>query len=156
MAAYTSLKAFVAYGQLYDLWWNQSKDSLDWEQQRSASETCCHEQASLAHSNTEKTSTEAESFSREHSSVVASETGLAVSPSLLTKRQRKLGGCRVLLSEEYAALQSTRRDISRVQQTVAAMISQHQKNNLQESATNKSESESDLEKPPSPPSQGQK
>ncbi|KAJ6667841.1 hypothetical protein lerEdw1_016162 [Lerista edwardsae] len=161
MATYTSLEAFVAYGQLYDLWWNQSKDSLDWEQQRPASEACCHEQGALDPSNTEevcsleKISTEAESCSRERGSVVASESGLAIGPSLLTKRQRKLRGCRVLLSEEYAALQSTHRDISRVQQTVAAMISQHQKNNLQESATNKLESESDLEKLPSPPSQSQ-
>ncbi|XP_066469603.1 gem-associated protein 5 [Tiliqua scincoides] len=161
MAAYTSLEAFVAYGQLYDLWWNLPKDSLGQELQGLASEACCHEQAAIDHSNTEKvcsleeTAIEAESFSIEQGNVNGSEADLAISPGLLMKRQGQLRGCRVLLSEEHAAVQSTQRDISRVQATVAAMISQHQKNNLQESAINKQESETDLEKPLSPPSQSQ-
>lgn len=158
MAAYTSLEAFVAYGQLYDLWWNSTKDSLD----QLASEACCHEQAVLDHNTTKKvcsreeTSAEVESFPRENGNVVGSEVDLAINPGLLTKKQGKLRSCRVLLSEEHAAIQSTQSDISRVQATVAAMISQHQKNNLQESAIDKQESVADFEKPLSPPSQSQR
>uniref|UniRef100_A0A8C6XMD1 Gem nuclear organelle associated protein 5 n=1 Tax=Naja naja TaxID=35670 RepID=A0A8C6XMD1_NAJNA len=82
MTAFRSLEAFVAYGQLYNLWWNSPGNTgLDSED-----------------------------------------------------RQMKLRGCRVLLSEEHAEVQSLQRDISRIQQIFAEMIHEHQKTNFHQSA----------------------
>uniref|UniRef100_A0A8C5RPA2 Gem nuclear organelle associated protein 5 n=1 Tax=Laticauda laticaudata TaxID=8630 RepID=A0A8C5RPA2_LATLA len=52
----------------------------------------------------------------------------------LTKEIMKLRGCRVLLSEEHAEVQSLQRDISRIQQSFAEMIHEHQKTNFHQSA----------------------
>ncbi|XP_028574181.2 gem-associated protein 5 isoform X1 [Podarcis muralis] len=142
MAACKSLEAFVAYGQLYDLWWNpEPVDFHVMEQPGLTSEACTFELPTPSQSNIERVSlpeeTEVEDLlSRGHNNCTHSETDSVASSSLLVQRQAKLRGCRVLLSEEYAAIQSTKREISRIQQTLADMINQHQKNNLHQSATN--------------------
>uniref|UniRef100_A0A8C3RXM7 Gem nuclear organelle associated protein 5 n=1 Tax=Chelydra serpentina TaxID=8475 RepID=A0A8C3RXM7_CHESE len=86
----------------------------------------------------------------------------AVDQSYLTARQLKLNGYKMLLSEVHAALQNTQKDVSEVQQTLADMIRQHQRSNLQESVKDgaqeskmhvSSEIESDKLVPPRSPSQ---
>uniref|UniRef100_A0A8B9SD63 Gem nuclear organelle associated protein 5 n=1 Tax=Apteryx owenii TaxID=8824 RepID=A0A8B9SD63_APTOW len=101
MDACRSLEGFVAYGLLYDLWWNPPKDHLVKDLQK------------------------------------AMDENLHVTTELHS-------GCKVLLSEVIAALQSTQRDIAEVQQILAEMIRQHQRNNLQGS-TNGSRQESKLQ-----------
>ncbi|XP_061473449.1 gem-associated protein 5 isoform X2 [Rhineura floridana] len=161
VAAYKSLEAFRAYGHLYDLWWNPPVDSLVLEQAGLASEACPPELSTLGQSSIENTSsvedtpTEAEikmedAFSRGHNNGTLSETDSVVSSGLLEERQATLRACRVLLSEEYAAIQSTKREISRIQHMLADMISQHQKNNLHQNATNRLDLEAE-----SPASQSQ-
>uniref|UniRef100_A0A8C3S157 Gem-associated protein 5 n=1 Tax=Chelydra serpentina TaxID=8475 RepID=A0A8C3S157_CHESE len=106
MAAYRSLEGFVAYGLLYDLWWNLPKDLL----------------VSLP-------------AVADHNSRTESNTTASLSDS--GERQLKLNGYKMLLSEVHAALQNTQKDVSEVQQTLADMIRQHQRSNLQESENGK-------------------
>ncbi|XP_053147146.1 gem-associated protein 5 isoform X2 [Hemicordylus capensis] len=164
MAAYRSLEAFVAYGQLYDTWWNLREDSRVLEQLEPASEAWCHEQSTLEQSSTARVSSpkeivmEAEDMNEEpffkgHNNGISLETDSVAGSGLLAGRRGKLRGCSVLLSEDHAAVQSTQKDISRVQQTLKEMICQHQKNNLQQSITNRQDSEADLEKLLAPASQ---
>nr|XP_056716172.1 gem-associated protein 5 [Euleptes europaea] len=151
LAVYRSLQAFVAYGQLYNLWWNLPDDSLVSEHPRPTSEVCSNKQSTLyCQSNCTRPSkhvenipdTEArpEEFSQRDNNGTSSEMGSSPNSSL-KERQVKLRSCGVLLSEEHAAVQSVQRDISRVQQTLADMISQHKKNNLQQSTTDNQDSE---------------
>uniref|UniRef100_A0A8D2LAI0 Gem nuclear organelle associated protein 5 n=1 Tax=Varanus komodoensis TaxID=61221 RepID=A0A8D2LAI0_VARKO len=100
IATIQSLEAFVAYGQLYDLWWNPPVDSLI-------------------------------------------PTDSAGTSDLPVERHMKLRGCKVLLSEEHAAIQSIQRDVSRVQETLADMICQHQKSNSHQSVNSKQDSEAE-------------
>uniref|UniRef100_A0A663ML09 Gem nuclear organelle associated protein 5 n=1 Tax=Athene cunicularia TaxID=194338 RepID=A0A663ML09_ATHCN len=119
MDACRSLEGFVAYGLLYDLWWNPPKDTLVLQKAGLDPIQVC--------------TCETESTSR-------------TSSIDLVDRQSKLNGCKVLLSEEMAALQNTQRDIAEVQQILAEMIRQHQqqRNDLQENA-NGSTQESNLQ-----------
>ncbi|XP_062977629.1 gem-associated protein 5 [Elgaria multicarinata webbii] len=146
MATFRSLEAFVAYGQLYHLWWNLPADPLV--------SACSPKGSPLSQSNTERASLPAETASdvevkmedpicKGHNNDTLSETDSAGNSSLLTERQVKLRGCRVLLSEEYALIQSTQRDISQVQQTLADLICQHQKNNFHQSVSNKQDLEAE-------------
>lgn len=139
MAAFRSLEAFVAYGQLYNLWWN-SPENAGLESLKQTSEA--HSPTTLEQNSintvclTEETvikPTKTEYPFYVDSNGVASETDLADHLSL-EDRQMKLRGCRVLLSEEHAEVQSLQRDISRVQQTFAEMIHEHQKTNFHQSA----------------------
>ncbi|KAM3844618.1 gem-associated protein 5 isoform 2-T2 [Vipera latastei] len=142
MAAFRSLEAFVAYGQLYNLWWN-SPEKAGLESLKQPSEA--YSPATLEpRSNsintvclTEETvirPTKAEDPFYVDSRGVASETDLADHLSLLEDRQMKLRACRLLLSEEHAEVQSLQRDIARVQQFFAEMIHEHQKTNFHQSA----------------------
>ncbi|KAH0629873.1 hypothetical protein JD844_012324 [Phrynosoma platyrhinos] len=142
IAALQSLEAFVAYGQLYDLWWNPPGVAAS-EQLGQLSEACSPVQSLLGQSNIKV------DFSSEEIAVEAkikvqpdplsndatSKTDSAAKSSLFVEREMKLKACRVLLSAEHARVQSIQRDISRVQQTLADMICQHQKNNFHLSAT---------------------
>ncbi|XP_064580835.1 gem-associated protein 5 isoform X1 [Zonotrichia leucophrys gambelii] len=141
MDACRSLEGFVAYRQLYNLWWNSPKDSLGLQKavlgpsEQTALEKSCvsgdptpeetvqpsAEMGENLCSTTEVSKGETQSDSRTESGGVAD-------------RQSALKGCQVLLSEEMAALQNTQRDIAEVQETLAEMIRQHQqqRNNLQE------------------------
>ncbi|KAL7985852.1 hypothetical protein Chor_011018 [Crotalus horridus] len=120
MAAFRSLEAFVAYGQLYNLWWN-SPENAGLESRKQTSEA--YSPATLEPSNsintvclTEETvtkPTKTEDSSYVDSSGIASKTDLADHLSFLEDRQIKLRACRVLLSEEHAEVQSLQRDISR-------------------------------------------
>lgn len=139
MAAFRSLEAFVAYGQLYNLWWN-SPENAGLESLKQTSEA--HSPTALERNKintvclTEETvikPTKTENPFYVDSNGVASETDLADHLSL-EDRQMKLRGCRVLLSEEHAEVQSLQRDISRVQQIFAEMIHEHQKTNFHQSA----------------------
>ncbi|CAM5132176.1 unnamed protein product [Eretmochelys imbricata] len=143
MAAYRSLEGFVAYGLLYDLWWNLPKDSLVSEQAVLDSVPCPSEQTAVDQSHltpvsspeeiANQTAAELEGNlpSADHNSRTESNTTASLSD--LEERQLKLNGYKMLLSEVHAALQSTQKDVSEVQQTLADMIRQHQRNNLQES-----------------------
>lgn len=141
MAAFRSLEAFVAYGQLYNLWWN-SPEKAGLESLKQPSEA--YSPATLEPSNsintvclTEETvirPTKAEDPFYVDSRGVASETDLADHLSFLEDRQMKLRACRVLLSEEHAEVQSLQRDIARIQQFFAEMIHEHQKTNFHQSA----------------------
>ncbi|KAH1166698.1 hypothetical protein KIL84_015870 [Mauremys mutica] len=169
MAAYRSLEGFVAYGLLYDLWWNLPKDSLVSVQAVLDSVPCPSKQTAVnqsyltAVSSPEETTnqTEMENLpSADHNN--RTERIRTASLSDLGERQLKLNGYKMLLSEVHAALQSTQKDVSEVQQTLANMIRQHQRNNLQESIKDgaqeskmhvSSEIESDGLVPPSSQSQ---
>ncbi|XP_057890946.1 gem-associated protein 5 [Melospiza georgiana] len=148
MDACRSLEGFVAYRQLYNLWWNSPKDSLGLQKavlgpsEQTALEKSCvsgdptpeetvqtaAEMGENLCSTTEVSKGETQSDSRTDSVGVAD-------------RQSALKGCQVLLSEEMAALQNTQRDIAEVQETLAEMIRQHQqqRNNLQENTNGNSQ-----------------
>uniref|UniRef100_A0A8C3LTH7 Gem nuclear organelle associated protein 5 n=1 Tax=Chrysolophus pictus TaxID=9089 RepID=A0A8C3LTH7_CHRPC len=100
-----SLEGFVAYGLLYDLWWNPPKDSPAMQKAGLDPVLCPTEQTAL----------ECKTESNSETNSVS-----------LADRQSKLNGCKVLLSEAIAALQSTQRDIAEVQKILADMIHQHQ------------------------------
>ncbi|XP_060096241.1 gem-associated protein 5 isoform X2 [Heteronotia binoei] len=146
LSAYRSLQAFVAYGQLYNLWWNLPADSLVSKHSRLSSEACGNEQSTLCcQSNSTDASSPAEGihdsearpeefFPKRDNNGSSSETDTSTNSGLLKERQA-LNSCGVLLSEEHASVQCVQRNIFRVQQTLADMIHQHQKNNLQQSTT---------------------
>ncbi|XP_015272563.1 PREDICTED: gem-associated protein 5 [Gekko japonicus] len=146
LSAYRSLQAFVAYGQLYNLWWSLPVDSLASEHPRLTSEVCGNEPSTLCgQSNCASASNPAEGihdtearpgklFPKRDNNGTSSETDSSNNSSQLKERQA-LSSCGVLLSEEHAAVQSAQRDISRVQQTLADMIHQHRKDTLQQSTT---------------------
>lgn len=148
----------MAYRQLYDLWWNPPKDSLVLQKAVLDPVLCFSEPTAL-----EKSSVSGQTSSEEIPDQTAVETDenlcnttevrrcetesdSRTSSVDLADRQSKLNGCKVLLSEEIAALQNTQRDIAEVQQILADMIRQHQqqRNNLQEN-TNGSTQESNLQ-----------
>uniref|UniRef100_A0A8C8VFV3 Gem nuclear organelle associated protein 5 n=1 Tax=Pelusios castaneus TaxID=367368 RepID=A0A8C8VFV3_9SAUR len=144
MAACRSLEGFVAYGLLYNLWWNLPKDSLVSIQAELDFVPCPGEQAAVDQSDLTAVSSPEETANQtaaemeenlpraDHNSPrIESNTTASLNDSV--ERQLKLNGCKMLLSEEYAALQSTQKDIAEVQRTLADMIRQNQKNNLQES-----------------------
>ncbi|XP_042304464.1 gem-associated protein 5-like [Sceloporus undulatus] len=149
MAALQSLEAFVAYGQLYDLWWNPPGISAS-KQLGLLSEACSPVQSLLSQNNTKVDSsfeeTAVEAKIKVHSDPLSndatSKTDPAAMSGLSVEREVKLKACRVLLSADHAAVQSIQRDISRVQQTLADMICQHQKNNFHQSATSEQALES--------------
>ncbi|NXX42415.1 GEMI5 protein, partial [Tricholaema leucomelas] len=145
MDACRSLEAFVAYGLLYDLWWKLPKDSVVLQKAVLDPRPCPSEQTALEKGDasgqfSEETPDQAAvEMDENHCNTTEvqrceaerdSKTGLVD----LVDRQSKLNGCKVLLSEEFAALQNTQRDIAEVQQILADMIHQHQqqRNNLQE------------------------
>ncbi|XP_074865401.1 gem-associated protein 5 [Carettochelys insculpta] len=143
MAACGSLEGFVAYALLYDLWWNLPKDSLVLVQAVLHSVLCPSERTAVDQSDLTANSCPEETVNHTAAEVeenlpsanhnnARTENMLTGSLSDLGERQLKLNGCKVLLSEEHAALQNTQKDISEVQQTLADMIRQHQRNNLQE------------------------
>lgn len=158
MDACRSLEGFVAYGLLYDLWWNPPKNSLASQKAGLDPVLCPSERTGL-----EKSYISGQSSSEEapdQSAVEMDETcchttevqrSEAESDSRATSvdlvdRQSELNGCKVLLVEEIAALQNTQRDIAEIQQILADMIRQHQqeRNNLQENTTGSTQ-ESNLE-----------
>lgn len=156
----------MAYGQLYDLWWNPPEESPDLKEPALASEACCHEQLvydqtntaedlSLGESTVETKAKMAELVPKKDNNGSHSETDSTFCSRLLAT-EAKLGSCRMLLSEEYAAIQSIQKDITRVQQTLADMICQHQKYNLQQTATKRQDSETELEMQLSSTGQSQK
>ncbi|KAM7161684.1 gem-associated protein 5 [Macrochelys suwanniensis] len=172
MAAYRSLEGFVAYGLLYDLWWNLPKDLLVSVPAVLDSVPCPGEQTAVDQSyltaafspeeTANQTAAEMEGNlpSADHNSRTESNTTASLSDS--GERQLKLNGYKMLLSEVHAALQNTQKDVSEVQQTLADMIRQHQRSNLQESVKDSaeeskmhvsSEIESDKQVPPRSPSQ---
>ncbi|XP_030813238.1 LOW QUALITY PROTEIN: gem-associated protein 5 [Camarhynchus parvulus] len=148
MDACRSLEGFVAYRQLYNLWWNSPKVSLGLQKavlgpsvQTALEKSCVSgdpapeetvqttaEMDENLCSTTEVSKCETQSDSRTDSVDVAD-------------RQSTPKGCQVLLSEEMAALQNTQRDIAEVQETLAEMIRQHQqqRNNVQENTNGDSQ-----------------
>jgi len=168
MDACRSLEGFVAYRLLYDLWWNPPKDSLVLQKAGLDPVLCPSEQTALensyisGHSSPEETphQTAAEMDENLCNTTEAhrceTESDSRTSSVDLVDRQSKLNGCKVLLSEETAALQNTQRDIAEVQQILADMIHQHQqqRNNLQENTNGSTQesnpqqsSETELDKP---------
>ncbi|XP_044306963.1 gem-associated protein 5 isoform X3 [Varanus komodoensis] len=145
IATIQSLEAFVAYGQLYDLWWNPPVDSLI--------PAFSPEQSTLGQGSAATASSAPRAISDEvdtedpvyegHASDPLSETDSAGTSDLPVERHMKLRGCKVLLSEEHAAIQSIQRDVSRVQETLADMICQHQKSNSHQSVNSKQDSEAE-------------
>lgn len=144
MDACRSLEGFVAYGQLYDLWWKAPRDSLVLEKASLDPVLCPSEQIApeksciLGQLSSEETPDQTAAEMDENLCNTTevprceTESGSTCSVSLVD-RHSKLNGCKVLLSEEFAALQNTQRDIAEVQQILADMIRQHQqqRNNLQ-------------------------
>ncbi|NWV64344.1 GEMI5 protein, partial [Malurus elegans] len=141
MDACKSLEGFVAYRLLYELWWNPLKDSLGLQKavlcpsEQTALEKNCVSGDSSAEE-TVQTAAEMDENLCNTTEVPKCETqsDSRTDSVSLVDRQSKLKGCKVLLSEEMAALQNTQRDIAEVQETLAEMIRQHQqqRNNCQE------------------------
>ncbi|NXE91924.1 GEMI5 protein, partial [Menura novaehollandiae] len=141
MDACRSLEGFVAYRMLYELWWNPPKESLDLEKV-----PCPSEQTALEKSSTSDDSSpeETDQTAAEVDENVCNTTEVPECETQSDSRansQSKLKDCKVLLSEEMAALQNTHRDIAEVQETLAEMIRQHQqlRNNLQENTNGNTE-----------------
>ncbi|NWW82256.1 GEMI5 protein, partial [Climacteris rufus] len=160
MDACRSLEGFVAYRLLYELWWNPPKDPLDLQKAALDPVLCPSEQTALekscisGDSSPEETVQSAAEMGENLCNTTEvpkceTQSDSGIESVDLVDRQSKLKGCRVLLSEEMAALQNTQRDIAEVQETLAEMIRQHQlqRNNLQES-TNGNSQGSDLEQNP--------
>ncbi|NXC39944.1 GEMI5 protein, partial [Penelope pileata] len=157
IGACRSLEGFVAYGLLYDLWWNPPKDSLTLKKadvdpvlcptEQTALEESCILDPSSPEETPDQTAVEMDENLNNTTEFHRCETesDSRTSSGNLIDRQPKLNGCKVLLSEAIAALQSTQRDIAEVQQILADMIHQHQqqRNNFQE-GTNGSIQESNL------------
>ncbi|NWV13038.1 GEMI5 protein, partial [Ptilonorhynchus violaceus] len=148
MDACRSLEGFVAYRLLYDLWWNPPKDSVGLQK----AELCPSEQTALEKSYISDDSSPEETVPAaaemgenlcDTTEVQKCETQSDSSTDSVdwVDRQSKLKGCKVLLSEEMAALQNAQRDIAEVQETLAEMIRQHQqqRNNLQENTNGDTE-----------------
>lgn len=134
----------MAYGQLYDLWWKAPKDSLVLEEasldpvlcssEQTAPEKSCISGQLLSEETPDQTAAEMNENLCNTTEVPGCETESGPTYSVsLVDRHSKLSGCKVLLSEEFAALQNTQRDIAEVQHILADMIHQHQqqRNNLQ-------------------------
>uniref|UniRef100_A0A8B9D388 Gem nuclear organelle associated protein 5 n=1 Tax=Anser cygnoides TaxID=8845 RepID=A0A8B9D388_ANSCY len=157
MAACRSLEGFVAYGLLYDLWWNPPKDSTISQKTGLDPVLCPSEQTALEQSSIsgpsspedtpDQTATKMDKNLNNTTEFQRCEPGSDSRTSSVdwVDRQSKLNGCKVLLSEVTAPLQNTQRDIAEVQQILADMIHQHQqqRNDLQES-TNGSIQEGNL------------
>ncbi|NXU55063.1 GEMI5 protein, partial [Turnix velox] len=147
MAACRSLEGFVVYGLLYDLWWNLPKNSLVLQEAVVDPEPPPIEQTALEEAQ-DQTVIEVDENLCNTSEACRHETDSDSRSSSvnLVEGHPKLNRCKVLLSEEIAALQNTQRDIDKVQQILADMIRQHQqqRNNLQEN-TNGSSQESKLQ-----------
>ncbi|XP_019361637.1 PREDICTED: gem-associated protein 5 isoform X2 [Gavialis gangeticus] len=155
MAAHKSLEGFLAYGQLYDLWWNLPTDSPVSKQMVPESVSCPSEQAAPEQNAVSGIFAEgmAPELEEHPPSIPASCPGpCAADLGDPTERQLKVNRCKVLLSEEIAALQNTQKDIAKIQETLADMIHQHQRNSLQESKLQPSP-KSELDKPIPPGSQ---
>ncbi|NXL84581.1 GEMI5 protein, partial [Alectura lathami] len=158
MDACRSLEGFMAYGLLYDLWWNAPKDSLVLQKAGldpvscPTEETALEQSCSPGHSSPEETPDQTAVEMDENLNNTTelhgceTESDSRTSSANLADGRSKLNGCKVLLSEAIAALQSTQRDIAEVQQILADMIHQHQqqRNSLQE-CTNGSIQESNLQ-----------
>lgn len=135
----------MAYGLLYDLWWKLPKDSVVLQKAVLDPEPCPSEQTTLEKGyvsgqfSEETPDQAAVEMDENHCNTAEVQRCEAERDSKtgsvdLVDRLSKLNGCKVLLSEEFAALQNTQRDIAEVQQILADMIHQHQlqRNNLQE------------------------
>ncbi|KGL83083.1 Gem-associated protein 5, partial [Tinamus guttatus] len=164
MDACRSLEAFVAYGLLYDLWWNPPKELQ--KAVLAPSENTALEPSCISSSSPEETADQGAVETGENLHPPAElprceiEDDSRASSVDLEQRQSKLSGCKVLLSGAMASLQSTQRDIAEGQQTLAEMIHQHQRNNLQGSTTGSTQesreqpsSETESDKPCSDSSQ---
>ncbi|XP_023582343.1 gem-associated protein 5 isoform X1 [Trichechus manatus latirostris] len=145
--AFKSLEAFFIYGRLYEFWWSLSTpypESSVWVGVDHRRKTAEHSQ-------------QLDDASPEEGDPVAScQPELNRPPelnSVLTEESiQVLSACKELFSERHASLQNSQRTIAEVQDTLAEMIRQHQKNQLGESTGNgpdKSESEQEAEGSPS-------
>ncbi|XP_049730126.1 gem-associated protein 5 isoform X1 [Elephas maximus indicus] len=148
-AAFKSLEAFFLYGRLYEFWWSLSRpypESCVWV-------SVDHRRKTVEHSQ------QLDDASPEEADPVAScQLELSRPPEhdlrLMEESERVLSACKELFSERHASLQNSQRTIAEVQETLAEMIRQHQKNQLCESTGNgpdKRESEQEGERSPSSP-----
>ncbi|XP_054144035.1 gem-associated protein 5 isoform X1 [Melozone crissalis] len=153
MDACRSLEGFVAYRELYNLWWNSPKDSLGLQKavlgpsEQTALEKSCVSGDPTPEETVQPAAEMGENLcSTTEVSKCETQSDSGTDSVGVADRQSALKGCQVLLSEEMAALQNTQRDIAEVQETLAEMIRQHQqqRNNLQEN-TNGNTQGSNLE-----------
>ncbi|KAM6224638.1 gem-associated protein 5 [Rhynchocyon petersi] len=147
--AFKSLEAFFIYGHLYELWWSLSGSypkSGIWV-------SFGHRRKAVEHSQ------QLDDASPEEADTVAScQSELSRPPevdvSLTGEGERVLHACVQLLSESHAGLQDSQRTIAEVQETLAEMIRQHQRNQICQSTENgseKSDCEQETERPLSSP-----
>ncbi|XP_054499177.2 gem-associated protein 5 isoform X1 [Agelaius phoeniceus] len=148
MDACRSLEGFVAYRQLYDLWWNSPKGSLGLQKavlgpsEHTALEKSCVSGDPAPEDTVQPAAEMGENLcSTTEVSKCETQTDSRTDSVDVADRQSALKGCQVLLSEEMAALQNTQRDIAEVQETLAEMIRQHQqqRNNVQENTNGNSQ-----------------
>lgn len=143
------MEAFFLYGRLYEFWWSLSRpypESCVWV-------SVDHRRKTVEHSQ------QLDDASPEEADPVAScQLELSRPPEhdlrLMEESERVLSACKELFSERHASLQNSQRTIAEVQETLAEMIRQHQKNQLCESTGNgpdKRESEQEGERSPSSP-----
>lgn len=148
----------MAYGLLYDLWWNPPKSSSAMQKAGLDPVLCPTEQTALEqscipdHSSPEETPDQTAVEMDENLSSTTefnrckTESDSESNSVSLADRQSKLNGCKVLLSEAIAALQNTQRDIAEVQKILADMIHQHQQQrNNPQGSTNGSVHENNVQ-----------
>ncbi|XP_043845101.1 gem-associated protein 5 [Dromiciops gliroides] len=144
--AFKSLEAFFSYGQLYDLWWNLPRTPLIQIQHVAGSvpfigTASSSEQNELSDtSSPEATDPEALAHLSDILPQVAIRS-IALEPNQRSteKKQPTLSAYDVLISQMHADLQSSQKAITEVQETLAEMIRQHQRNQLCKTTVNSAE-----------------
>lgn len=123
------MEAFFIYGRLYEIWWSLSRprpESNDWVR---AGHTRILSVEQLDSAKTEETDPEA-------ASQPEPSRPAELQLRLTEESKQVLSACKELFSEKHASLQNSQRTIAEVQETLAEMIRQHQKNQLCKSTAN--------------------
>ncbi|XP_027697804.1 gem-associated protein 5 isoform X2 [Vombatus ursinus] len=144
--AFKSLEAFFSYGQLYDLWWNLPRTPLIQIQCVAdpvpfIGTASGGEQNGLSDTSSPEV-TDPEAFTQLNDvlpQVAILSTDLEQDQRSTEKKQPTLSACEVLISQMHADLQSTQKAITEVQETLAEMIRQHQRNQLCKATMNSAE-----------------
>ncbi|XP_062941453.1 gem-associated protein 5 isoform X2 [Cynocephalus volans] len=142
--AFKSLEAFFIYGHLYEFWWSLSRpcpESGVWVRTGHRSTPSVEQSQQLDNASTEETDPET-------SCQLEQSRPPELDLRLTEESERMLSACKVLFSEKHASLQNSQRTVAEVQETLAEMIRQHQKNQLCKSAADgpdKNESEREAE-----------
>ncbi|XP_078062482.1 gem-associated protein 5 isoform X2 [Mustelus asterias] len=143
LAALQSLRAFLCYGQVYELWWKLAKDhsgmSPAGRQQNGA-----EEQAEVQRVGREEEEDSQAGGGRASPGLSTEASGLPdTTRESLTAAGELLARCACCLSPDHARHQALQRRLADVQRAVAELVSQHQMRSSEAEGTPESEAEPD-------------